>query len=239
VSFTCLAYHQITSASSDDYAVSPARFAAQLDWLVEQGFTGLGLSAALEAEAAGQAGRRVALTFDDGTADFAEAAWPLLRARGLGATVFVLAGRVGGRADWDGPRGARLMDWSALRALAAEGVEVAAHGLTHRPLDTLSPAEALAGLRAAHGALSAQGLAPRGLAYPYGRGGAMVAQAAAAAGFAWGATARGGRNSARMPRFALRRTLVTGRAGRVRFALLVRSGYARLVEWRMDLRRVP
>jgi hypothetical protein len=87
--------------------------------------------------------------------------------------------------------------------------------------------------------MAAVGLPPRGLAYPYGRSGPAVEQGAQQAGFAWAATARGGRNTARTPPFNLRRSLVTRAMGPARFALIVRTGYTRLVEWRMDLRRVP
>ena len=41
--------------------------------------------------------RPVVLSFDDGYVDFAEHAWPLLRSHGAGATVYVVAGEVGGR----------------------------------------------------------------------------------------------------------------------------------------------
>jgi peptidoglycan/xylan/chitin deacetylase (PgdA/CDA1 family) len=131
------------------------------------------------------------------------------------------------------------MDWPTLRALAADGLEVAAHGLTHRPLDALPPDEALSELCAARDRMTAEGLPPRGLAYPYGRGGPAVEQGAQQAGFAWAATARGGLNRARTPPYRLRRSLVTRAVGPARFGLLVRTGYARLVEWRMDLRRLP
>ncbi len=244
MAFVALAYHRIASdplARADPLTVRPAALRAQLGWLARRGWAGVSLSAAWQAEQAGAPGRRVALTFDDGTADFADTAWPLLRAHGCGATLCVLTQRVGQTADWDGPRGAALLDWPALRALAAEGVEVAAHGQTHRALDALTPAEALAELSAARATLHAQ-LGPAagaGLAYPYGRVSATVAQAAAEAGYAWAATARGGRNRAGTPAHRLRRTLVRGGDGLVRLALKVWLGYAAAVEWRMDLRGVP
>jgi peptidoglycan/xylan/chitin deacetylase (PgdA/CDA1 family) len=237
--FTTLLYHRIALDPADPLAVGPGRLEAQLDWLARGGYAGVGLDAALRAEAAGPHRRRVALTFDDGTLDFAAQAWPRLRARGFGATLFVVTGRVGGTADWPGAAGAPLLDWPALRALQAEGVEIGAHAHTHCALDTLPPEAAQAELRAAFEALAEQLGAPRGLSYPYGRATPVLARAAAAAGYAWAATARGGRSGPGTPRHRLRRTLVFGADGTARFGLKVRLGYARWVEARMDLRGVP
>jgi hypothetical protein len=61
---------------------------------------------------------------------------------------------------------------------------------------------------------------------------------AAAAGYTWAATARGGKNGAATPRFALRRTLVRGEDRGLRFALKAHSGYSSWLEARMDLLRV-
>ena len=91
----------------------------------------------------------------------------------------------------------------------------------------------------ATGEFAAEELAGLGLAYPYGRGSLALTPAAQTAGFAWAATARGGRNSAATPAHRLRRTLMHGRDGAGRFALKCWLGYAALVEWRMDARGVP
>jgi peptidoglycan/xylan/chitin deacetylase (PgdA/CDA1 family) len=65
----------------------------------------------------------VAITFDDGNASDVEQALPALHTRGLRATFFVVAGRLGtpGFLDEDG-----------LRALAAAGMEIGCHGMHHR-----------------------------------------------------------------------------------------------------------
>ena len=65
-----------------------------------------------------------------------------------------------------------------------------------------------------------------------------MARAAEAAGFAWGATARGGRSRRDGPRYLLRRTQVRGDDGPLRFWIKVTTGYARWVEWRMDVKRM-
>src|SRR5204862_10841 len=76
----------------------------------------------------------VAITFDDGFASVARTAWPLLAERGLTATVFCVAGYLGGANDWPtqatGAPRLPLADAASLTALAAEGVELGAHGST-------------------------------------------------------------------------------------------------------------
>jgi peptidoglycan/xylan/chitin deacetylase (PgdA/CDA1 family) len=66
----------------------------------------------------------VAITFDDGNASDVEHALPALRERGLTATFFVVAGRLGAP---------RFLDADGVRELAAAGMEIGCHGMRHRP----------------------------------------------------------------------------------------------------------
>ncbi|MGF1505650.1 MAG: polysaccharide deacetylase family protein [Chloroflexi bacterium] len=215
-----LLYHRI--GTDDHLAVHPQRFRWQMAWLAQHPTV------------------TYELTFDDGTIDFANTAWPILMEYGLSATLFVVAGKVGGRADWSGGSGAPLLDWGDLAHLAAQGVTIGAHGLHHRPLDQLPPAEQMNSLRTARDRLASQlGLAPAGLAYPYGRHDAQVCASAAEAGFTHGYTARSGPSVRSTGPYRLRRTLITADDTPVCFVLKVRSGYADLTDIRMDLRRLP
>ncbi len=129
-----LMYHSIEPYQADPYLVTvgPARFAEQMRWLARRGLRGVSIRDLLAARAAGAGKGLVGLTFDDGYADFARHALPVLRRRGFGATVFVIAGRLGGQNAWDpdGPR-KRLMDAPEVAALAREGIEIGSHGLRH------------------------------------------------------------------------------------------------------------
>jgi len=82
----------------------------------------------------------VSITFDDGFANFAEHAVPLLERLSLPATVFVIAGYCGGRNNWPTqPPGfpeLPLMSWSALRDLPAL-ISLGAHTMTHPDLRVL------------------------------------------------------------------------------------------------------
>ena len=129
-----LMYHSIEPYQADPYlvTVSPPRFAQQMRWLDRRGLRGVSIADLLAARAAGGGKGLVGLTFDDGYADFARHALPVLRRHGFGATVFVIAGRLGGDNGWDpdGPR-KRLMDAPEVWALAQAGIEIGSHGLRH------------------------------------------------------------------------------------------------------------
>jgi len=73
------------------------------------------------------------LTFDDGTIDTFQLAWPVLRRYGRTATVFLvtdLMGRVLGPPEAPVP----LMDWGQVREMAQEGIEFGSHTATHLDL---------------------------------------------------------------------------------------------------------
>ena len=65
----------------------------------------------------------VLITFDDGNASDLELALPALRDRGLTATFFVIAGRLGVP---------RFLDEAGVRALATAGMAIGCHGMHHR-----------------------------------------------------------------------------------------------------------
>jgi peptidoglycan/xylan/chitin deacetylase (PgdA/CDA1 family)/glycosyltransferase involved in cell wall biosynthesis len=189
-----LAYHAIQDVSDDtplgDWSVSPARFAAQLDTLLERGWTFVDLDAVLRAlDGDGELPARSALvTFDDVYAHLREAALPVLAERGISATLFAVAGHVGGENDWDRAKGARrleLMGADGLRELAAAGHEIGSHGMTHRPLTSVPRDELNDELGGSADTLEALGLArPRAFAYPHGAWDATVAAGARDAAYA-------------------------------------------------------
>jgi peptidoglycan/xylan/chitin deacetylase (PgdA/CDA1 family) len=75
---------------------------------------------------------KIAISFDDGNASDAELALPGLLERGLTASFFVLAGRLGT---------AGSLDDDAVRALHAAGMTIGTHGMAHRPWPGLGPAD--------------------------------------------------------------------------------------------------
>src|SRR5262249_20180626 len=135
-----LMYHSVAEYDDDPYAITvhPARFAQQMRWLERRGLRGVAMRDLLDRPGSG----RVGLTFDDGYADFASNVLPVLARHGFTATVFVVAGRMGGQNDWDseGPR-KPLLTAAQTATLAAAGVEIGSHGLRHVRLSNLDDAE--------------------------------------------------------------------------------------------------
>src|SRR5205823_4653504 len=100
-------------------------------WLVQKGFRTVSLHDLVES-------RRtrtplpegaVILTFDDGKSDALQVVLPSLRKRGMHATFFIITGLVGqpGYLSWDG-----------VRALAAAGMEIGSHTVSHPRFPDLS-----------------------------------------------------------------------------------------------------
>jgi peptidoglycan/xylan/chitin deacetylase (PgdA/CDA1 family) len=176
-----ITWHAIR-AGPPPLCVAPEELARQLDLLLWAGLEPRPLRDLLEPAAGPVAGARFCATFDDGYRDFVDNALPLLEARGVPATVFVTASedRSGVPGGVPGP----LLPLDELAGLAARGVAVGAHGLSHVPLTGLDAAalgRELAEARCTLGAWAGQPVDL--LAYPFGAFDARVRAAAAAAGF--------------------------------------------------------
>lgn len=184
-----LMYHSVGDSRNDPYliTVDPGRLAAQLRWLNRHGLTGVGMRELLAARAAGRDQGLVGLTFDDGYADFLHLAVPALREHGHTATVFVLAGRLGGTNAWD-PDGPvkQLLDAQGIREAAGAGMEIGSHGLLHRDLTELDDAALAAEVGESRELLAeVTGTAPIGFCYPYGTVDARVIAAVRRAGYTY------------------------------------------------------
>jgi peptidoglycan/xylan/chitin deacetylase (PgdA/CDA1 family)/SAM-dependent methyltransferase len=196
-----LTYHRV----SDDYipatrpwCVTPAELAAQMSFLAESGYHSITLEEWWEHANARRPlpGRAFILSFDDGYADFAEHAWPVLRALGFRAHVFLVTSFVGRSNDWDPAYEVKvpLMSWQTIRALEADGVLFGSHTASHQPLTTLTVSEAVGELVGAREALAQQlGRPLPAIAYPYGDVDGAIEHLAGACGCEFGLTCRGGR----------------------------------------------
>ena len=99
---TVLAYHRVAAPAIDPWslAVTPEHFAEHVQVLARRA-TVVPLAALPSVLAGRRAPRRcVAVTFDDGYADNLHAAVPALERGGVPATVFVIAGTLGGTELW-------------------------------------------------------------------------------------------------------------------------------------------
>lgn len=145
-----LLYHSVSEQASGDfapYAIPRAAFAEHLDVLVDRGHTALTVTDLVSHLERGEdlPERPVVITFDDGFADFASAAWPELAERGLPATLYVTTGVVGSTSAWLGGQGEgdrKMLGWDDLRDLAAAGCEIGGHTVSHPPLDCITRVDA-------------------------------------------------------------------------------------------------
>jgi peptidoglycan/xylan/chitin deacetylase (PgdA/CDA1 family) len=168
-----LTFHSLDDSGSV-ISMSPARFAAIVGDLAQSGWRATTVSEAIEARtSAGPAGRTLALSFDDAYLNVVTEGLPVLARAGFTATVFVIAGRVGGDNRWPGQPGSipemPLAGWSDLEQLVRAGWEIGSHTLSHADLNTLSTAEAEDEIAEARRVLTARlGVDVPLLAYPYG-----------------------------------------------------------------------
>jgi peptidoglycan/xylan/chitin deacetylase (PgdA/CDA1 family) len=130
------------------------------------------------------------LTVDDGYASTAEVLAPLAMELGIPWSVFVLVGAVGGSNDWD-LRGVvapeRHLREDELRDLAAGGVGIGSHGMTHRDFTSLDDAALDRELAGSRDWLEARtGTRVEAVSYPWGRVDARVERAARRAGYRLG-----------------------------------------------------
>ena len=169
-----LTYHAVEPGRRSLF-VDPGLLQAQLDELVDCGrqtLTVSGVATMLHTHTPTPPSG-VVLTFDDGFASVAERAAPMLIERKMRATIFCVAGFVGGVNDWPSqhrnvPRRA-LADAAHLRDLAGAGFEIGAHGLTHDPLRRATTIELRRELLDSQSILEEIVQTPvRSFAYPYG-----------------------------------------------------------------------
>jgi peptidoglycan/xylan/chitin deacetylase (PgdA/CDA1 family) len=183
-----LMYHAVADATVDpnQLCVPPQRFASQMAWLAAHGLRGVGTATLVEAMRIGTQRGLVGITFDDGYASVLEHALPVLQRHGFGATAFVIAGRIGGRNDWDEGTPWPLLTADRIRALAAAGLEIGSHSVTHVSLVGLAPGQLAAEVARSRSELAALvGREIAGFAYPYGSMDAMARQAVQDAGYSY------------------------------------------------------
>jgi peptidoglycan/xylan/chitin deacetylase (PgdA/CDA1 family) len=212
---TIIGWHRV-DGDSDGLSTGVADFRRHLDVLEEWGASVLPLDDALAALDAGTLPQRaVALTFDDGYASVVETAWPILRERGLPATLFAVTGYLTGglRFGWDAHEAEhdrhRLVSAVELRAAADDGLDIGSHTVTHPWLPGLDRDEMKHELVDSRTSLEdLLGRPVTSLAYPTGGWNPLVRAVAAEAGYRSAITVDRGLNLARTPRLSLRRAFV-------------------------------
>ncbi|HET7601226.1 MAG TPA: polysaccharide deacetylase family protein [Gemmatimonadales bacterium] len=227
-----LMYHQVTPTPLPvfrKYTLTPRQFAAQMRWLAARGYRSIlpgDLLAAREGRTA-LPRRPVMITFDDGFRDSAVHAGPLLRAHGLTAVFYLVAGLVGSTSAWlRAERGVELplFDWNAARALERQGFACEAHSLTHPRLTALDEDGCRRELAESRRILERElGREVRHLAYPFGAYDEGVRRIAVEAGYRTACSVRPGLSGAADDPLALHRVPVSGHDSLVDFVCRLRT----------------
>jgi peptidoglycan/xylan/chitin deacetylase (PgdA/CDA1 family)/glycosyltransferase involved in cell wall biosynthesis len=243
-----LMYHHVGPGYPGTYrdlTVSPQVFDRHIATLVRHGYHGVTLAECLR-WCRGEArlpARSVMVTFDDGYADLAEHAFPVLQRHGFGGVVFIVTREIAGTNSWDEARGSathRLLTREQIVDWQRRGIEFGRHSRTHASLPALDSAQLrdeTTGCRADLERLT--GVAPVAFAYPYGEFDAATVEAVRG-DFALAFTAEEGVNRLATDPHLLRRTMVMpGDSGRV-VALRAMLGYSPrdvLLRWRAAIAR--
>jgi peptidoglycan/xylan/chitin deacetylase (PgdA/CDA1 family) len=181
----------------------------------ECGFTPLTISELVDAtEQDALPHRPIAVTFDDGRADFTDGALPILRSTDVAATLYVVTDEIGATSSWLPMRAEgdmAMMGWDDVRAAAAAGVEIGSHSATHPELDVIPNRRLFSEIAVSRQRLGAQLGAPiRSIAYPHGYHSAAVVRAVKAAGYDSACAVKDAWSSTTDDRFALARMFVWG-----------------------------
>jgi peptidoglycan/xylan/chitin deacetylase (PgdA/CDA1 family) len=212
---TVVGWHRVDD-SGDDLSTPVAAFREHLEEIAGWGAVVLPLEEAVASLYAGTLpDRAVALTFDDGYASVVERAWPILRERGLPATLFAVSGYTDGRRrfPWDQRQpdhdGLRLATADELVAVAQDGLDIGSHTVSHPWLPRLGPQEVRRELVDSRTALEQLlGRPVTSLAYPTGGWDPAVRRTAEEAGYRVGITVDRGLNTRRRHPLSLRRAFL-------------------------------
>jgi peptidoglycan/xylan/chitin deacetylase (PgdA/CDA1 family) len=203
-----LMYHEISgNPLHGKMAVAPEVFADQLGYLRDAGFTAVtaGALATVLADGTGELPERpVVITFDDGYGDFYIHAMPLLKQHDMVSTMFMTT-------DWAGLGDSerRMLTWSELAEVAADGTEVGGHTCKHPQLDQLPEGALREELHRCKSLLEEKlGFAVPGLAYPFGYSSPLVRRVAREVGYMYAYAVGNALTTSKSDRFALPRLTV-------------------------------
>ena len=196
-------------------SVTPAAFAAEMDWLVGNGYHAItteDLYAYLTG-ARGLPSRPVILTFDDGYADFYTTALPVLRNHDFRAVAYVVSGFIGQPG---------YMTAAQVREADRSGIEIASHTVSHANLVGMSAGAVRSQLADSKRILEQLvGHPVVSFCYPGGRFNSGVASEVAAAGYHDATTTRFGFWHSLADRYAWTRLRVSGGERLDEFAVAV------------------
>jgi peptidoglycan/xylan/chitin deacetylase (PgdA/CDA1 family) len=175
-----LIYHRVGAGSGSEVDLPRGLFEEQMSYLASTGrVVPLGTAVdVLRGPEPPEGPLPVVVTFDDGTADFAEQAVPVLVRHRIPVTLYTATSFIGGAGQ--GPPAGDALSWSALADTLTTGlVDVGSHTHGHRLLDRLPATEVAAELdRSIELVGEHLGRTPQDFAYPKAVPGSPVADRA-------------------------------------------------------------
>jgi peptidoglycan/xylan/chitin deacetylase (PgdA/CDA1 family) len=218
-----LLYHRVGAGTSSSVDLPAAMFDEQMAALAATGNV-VSLGEALDAVGGEPDGERIAVTFDDGTADLVDVALPILARHRIPATWYLATSFIDEQRPFDtGPP----LTWSAVRdACSTELVSIGSHTHRHRLLDRAPEADVVDELDRSIGSIGDNvGAAPLDFAYPKALLGSGPAEAAVRARFRSAALAGTRANVAgRTDVYRLARSPIQVNDGRMWFERKVAGG---------------
>jgi peptidoglycan/xylan/chitin deacetylase (PgdA/CDA1 family) len=171
-----LCYHSVGTPEWSINDVTPACFRRHLQIALQAGYRFV----PAERIASGSGGpQELAITFDDGLASVAANAAPILAEFGIPWTMFVVSDWAEGRHPWgDGI----MLGWDGIEQLAASGVTIASHSVSHANFGRLERDAAFYELATSRRVIEERlGIQTREFAIPMGQSKDWNAEAATAA----------------------------------------------------------
>jgi peptidoglycan/xylan/chitin deacetylase (PgdA/CDA1 family) len=178
-----LIYHHVKWLKPSDDAIErgltvlPTQFASELSYLTSAGYHTITAADLVSFLRGGKnlPARPVVLTFDDGYTDVFQGVYAQLLRRHMRATFFIVPGFL---------NTPRYLSWKQVEAMAAHGMDVEAHSMSHPDLTIVGPAQLSHEVSASRQELQTRlHRAVRVFAYPYGAFDAQVEAALTRAGF--------------------------------------------------------
>lgn len=199
-----LIYHRFGEGQYPSTNIRLDQFEAQIAELKSGGYNFLPLSEIVDAirNSRPLPDRTVAITVDDAYESAFTEAWPRLKAAGIPMSLFVATDPVDAKSR-------TYMSWDQIRALQADGVEIAHHGASHHHMVEVGLAASMADVeRSSQRFQEELGFVPDIYAYPYGEYNMEIRDALESAGFAaafaqYSSVARIGSDAFALPRFPI------------------------------------
>ncbi|MCP4694911.1 MAG: polysaccharide deacetylase family protein [Desulfobacterales bacterium] len=207
-----LVYHRFSRDKSDKLIVTEEAFKAQMNFLKEDGWTVISLERFfdfLDFKAAIPE-KSVVLTFNDGWRSLYEIAYPVLKAHGHPATLFVYT---------DFISGGKSMSWDQIKELSENGFDIQSLTRSHRNLAKMKKGETFQAyfnalveeIAAAEKTIERSvGVAGAHLAFPYGASNNLVRAILKKRGYRGAFTVSRGANPFFIDNFRVRRSVIYG-----------------------------